>query len=90
MSDQAPIRYAFTPATLAEHWGVSAATVRNLAKSGQLRHFRIGRQVRIKPEWVDDYEGRQSVAPNPPADRSEAKPKTRRDGAPIWTRPSDR
>lgn len=51
-----PHRYAFTAETLGAHWGVSSATVRNLVRSGQLKAFRIGRQIRIRPEHVEEYE----------------------------------
>jgi excisionase family DNA binding protein len=45
-----PLRYAFTAQTLADHWGVSAATIRNLIRAGELRALRVGRQIRIRPE----------------------------------------
>jgi len=51
-----PHPYAYNAETLAARWGVSAATVRNLVRSGQLKAFRIGRQIRIRPEQVDAYE----------------------------------
>jgi excisionase family DNA binding protein len=53
------VRYAYTPETLAEQWEVSSATVRNIIRAGQLRAFRIGRQIRIRPEAVTEYEDRQ-------------------------------
>lgn len=51
-----PDRRAYSPQTLAEHWGVSSATVRNLIRRGDLKAFRIGRQLRVRPEWVETYE----------------------------------
>lgn len=51
-----PLRYAFTAETLGAHWGVSSATVRNLVRSKKLKAFRIGRQIRIRPEHVEEYE----------------------------------
>jgi excisionase family DNA binding protein len=50
------IRRAHTPETLGRLWGVSAATVRNLVRSKKLKAFRIGRQIRIRPEHVEEYE----------------------------------
>jgi len=48
--------YAYSAETLAERWGVSSATVRNLVRSGDLKAFRIGRQIRIRPQDVEAYE----------------------------------
>jgi excisionase family DNA binding protein len=53
--------YAFTPDTLAERWGVSGATIRSLIRSKQLRFIRIGRQYRIRPEHVEEYERQSQV-----------------------------
>lgn len=50
--------YAFTPESLADRWEVCPATVRNLVRQGALRAFRIGRQIRIRPEAVEEYECR--------------------------------
>ncbi|MBV8592697.1 MAG: helix-turn-helix domain-containing protein [Caulobacteraceae bacterium] len=50
------MRYAYTAEGLAAHWGVSAATVRNLVRGGELRAFRVGRQIRIRPEAAEEYE----------------------------------
>jgi excisionase family DNA binding protein len=50
------MRYAYTAETLAKAWGVSAATVRTLVRQGELRAFRVGRQIRIRPEAVEEYE----------------------------------
>jgi excisionase family DNA binding protein len=54
--------YVYTPESLAKRWSVSAATVRTLVREGQLRAFRVGRQIRIRPEWVEQFE-RAQVAP---------------------------
>jgi excisionase family DNA binding protein len=63
-------RYAYTAATLAERWDVSAATVRNLVRAKELRAFKVGRQIRIRPEAVDEYEASHTGAtqgpPEPP------------------------
>ena len=52
--------YAYTPERLAAMWEVSAATVRTLARNGELKCFRVGRQIRIRPEEVEAFERRNS------------------------------
>ena len=52
---------AFTAESLAELWGVSAATVRTLVRKKELKAFRVGRQIRIRPEAVLDYEDRNTT-----------------------------
>ena len=67
-------RYAYTVETLAKIWGVSAGTVRNLVNTGELKALRVGRQIRIRPEHVEEYELRQAVAEpeaEPPRPRRE-------------------
>ena len=54
--------YAYTPETLAALWECSSATVRTLVRSGELKAFRVGRQIRIRPEAVALYEDRQEIA----------------------------
>lgn len=46
----------WTPDMLAERWGVSGETVRQLIRSGQLPGFRVGRMLRVKHEIVEAYE----------------------------------
>lgn len=58
---------AFTPETLATYWGVSSATVRGLIRKGELRAFHVGRQMRIRPEWVVEYETRYTNHTEDPA-----------------------
>jgi excisionase family DNA binding protein len=41
-----------TPSEVAERWRVSDQTVLNACRDGKLRHFRIGRQIRIHPDAV--------------------------------------
>lgn len=41
---------------LAERWGVTLATVRNIAKRGEIKHTRIGVQLRVKLADVVAYE----------------------------------
>lgn len=56
MGDAPKHPYAYTPETLAVRWAVSAATVRNLIREGKLRSFSVGRQMRIRPQWVEEFE----------------------------------
>lgn len=56
------VAQAHSPETLGSLWNVSAATVRNLCKAGDLPSFRIGRQFRIHQHEVDTYEARQRAA----------------------------
>ncbi|MGR1583314.1 helix-turn-helix domain-containing protein [Thalassobius sp. S69A] len=52
----------FTPETLAATWGCSAETVRNLCRSGTLKHFRLGRLYRIPANAVEEYECQTSAS----------------------------
>jgi excisionase family DNA binding protein len=63
---------AYTPETLGAVWGVSAATVRNLIHRGDLRGFRVGRQFRIRPQAVEEFEARQ--ASGSPTGKPERRP----------------
>lgn len=42
----------YTPETLAERWLVSGETVRSLCRQRALRHFRVGRMIRIPVDAV--------------------------------------
>ncbi|WP_411969821.1 helix-turn-helix domain-containing protein [Paracoccus sp. DMF] len=46
----------WTPDMLADCWGCSGETVRQLIRSGQLPAFRVGRMLRVKHETVEAYE----------------------------------
>lgn len=46
----------YTVDRLAERWECSAATVRALVSSGRLRAMRVGRLIRVRPEWVEEFE----------------------------------
>lgn len=46
----------WTPDMLADRWGCSGETVRQLIRSGQLPAFRVGRMLRVKHETVEAYE----------------------------------
>ncbi|MCV0413478.1 MAG: helix-turn-helix domain-containing protein [Brevundimonas sp.] len=86
--------YAYTPETLARVWDVSSATVRNLVREGQIRAFRIGRQIRIRPEAVTEYEERQCQsggsssigASTPPSEASTDRRSDSRSARPIFTK----
>lgn len=52
----------FTPETLADRWGVSAASIRNKCNAGDLRHFRFGRLYRIPAAVVEEIEACQTSA----------------------------
>ncbi|QOL82349.1 excisionase family DNA-binding protein [Pseudooceanicola spongiae] len=43
----------FTPDGLAERWGCSGETVRNMIRDGMLPAFRVRRMYRIRPEIVE-------------------------------------
>ena len=54
----------YTAETLAERWGVCSGTVRNLIRARKLKAFKVGRQIRIRPEAVEEYEkGREVEVP---------------------------
>lgn len=55
------IRPPFTPETLAERWGCSGETVRQMVRSGQLPGFRVGRMIRISVIAVEEHEKCQSI-----------------------------
>lgn len=94
--DLAMTPYAYTPETLAELWEVSPATIRNLVRGGGLKAFRIGRQIRIRPEAVSEYEDKQcqtggssSIEENtPPSGRSTGRRSGTRFAPPILQRPN--
>jgi excisionase family DNA binding protein len=67
----ASICCVYTPEMLAREWGCSARHVRNLVKSGELRAFRPGpKLIRIRAEWVEEYECRRSTKFNDCAENS--------------------
>ena len=51
----------FSPETLAERWGCSAATVRNKCAAGELPHFRLGKLYRIPLHVVEGIEQCQTL-----------------------------
>lgn len=46
----------YTPESLADHWGVSAASVREGCRTGRIRAFRWGKLWRIPADAVREYE----------------------------------
>ncbi len=58
----------YTAESLADHWGVSATSIRNLCQSGRLPHFRVGRLYRITAQTVEDYECQTSASDDSEAD----------------------
>jgi excisionase family DNA binding protein len=48
----------FSVYTLAAYWFVSPDTVRSMIKRGEWTSVRIGGQVRIRAECVDEYQAR--------------------------------
>ena len=55
----------FSVATLAERWGCSKRHISNMVRRGELTAFRIGKQMRFKPEEVGRVEcgtGSPSIA----------------------------
>jgi excisionase family DNA binding protein len=43
---------AFSPSSLAKHWGCSAEHVRAMIRQGKVQAFRLGKLYRITPEEV--------------------------------------
>ena len=57
-----PAARPFDPESLADRWGVSATSVRNLCRDGSLQHFRVGRLYRIPAQAVEEYECQTSAS----------------------------
>ncbi len=51
----------YTCKTLADYWGVTPQTVRNLIGAGKLRAFKVGKGYRILPEDARKFEQEQST-----------------------------
>lgn len=47
-----------TVAEVAKRWGVSRMTVYRMVNDGTLRHTRIGGQIRVHQDAVQEYEER--------------------------------
>ncbi|WP_152612544.1 helix-turn-helix domain-containing protein [Leisingera sp. ANG-M7] len=46
----------FSADTLAERWGCSAESVRQLARQGAIRYFRVGKMYRFPKSAVEEFE----------------------------------
>lgn len=51
----------YTPETLAERWGVSATSIRNRCRAGEIAHFRLGKLYRIPAHVVEEIEQCQTL-----------------------------
>lgn len=51
----------FSSEQLAKRWGVSAQHVRDMIKAGALRHFKVGRLIRIPAIAVEEFEQCQTT-----------------------------
>lgn len=49
--------------TAADYLSVSPTTIRRLVDRRQIRHTRVGCQIRFRQQWLDDYLGRNEVRP---------------------------
>lgn len=49
-----------TIADVTERLRISRTKLWELCRSGAIRHAKVGRSVRFKPEWIDDYLARCS------------------------------
>lgn len=47
---------ALSAETVASKLKVHVNTVRALCAEGKLQHTRVGRKIRIRPEWLADYQ----------------------------------
>lgn len=52
----------YTVEDLAERWGVNHKTVRAMIDRGELKHFRVGRHIRVTDAAVREHEGWNSVS----------------------------
>ena len=56
MEYKADLGEYYTPKELAEKWKLSPRTIERFVQRKELPALRIGRQLRFKKEWVDNYE----------------------------------
>jgi len=47
----------FSVDDVAERWGVNHKTIRAMLDRGELRHFRVGRIIKISEAAIAEYEG---------------------------------
>lgn len=78
-----PAQKLYTVEALAYRWGVHHKTVRAMIERGELRHFKVGRQIRVTEEAVREHEGWNS-------DSSCTEATTQRSGAKAADSSADR
>ena len=72
MSEGTSLERPYTVAMLAERWGVSDTFVYDQIACGSLRAFKLGTKLlRVKPEWVRDYEAAMACPAVEPVDQLE-------------------
>lgn len=59
-----PAQTLYTVDHLADRWGVNHKTVRAMIKRGDLKHFCVGRHIRITAAAVREFEGWNSDSPS--------------------------
>lgn len=50
-----PLRSDLTVGEVARILRCSPTQVHRLIRSGELPHYRVGRLVRVRPEWLDEF-----------------------------------
>lgn len=48
----------FTKKEVADHLKVTEHVVRRLIETGELKHIRVGRYVRVRQDQIEEYEAR--------------------------------
>jgi excisionase family DNA binding protein len=56
-------REFFSPEEIAQWLGISAYTVCELCRRGKIQHARVGRRIRIKRQWAEEYMMASARAP---------------------------
>lgn len=59
--DTPTVPTTYTPEELATRWKVHYNTVMSLIKSGEIAHYKVGRQYRIPQDVVEDMEQTNQV-----------------------------
>lgn len=66
------IQGPYSPESLARRWDVSAETIRQMTHRGELPSFRVGRNIRIPAQAVEEIECGKSVSDASRGDLSSA------------------
>lgn len=69
----------FSPETLADRWGCSAAKVRTMYRDGELSGFKLGKLIRIPAAEVERYECQ--TIPSPCTEENSPSPSAREESA---------